>query len=106
MPPSRETNQYPRPVGVAAMPTIGWFRWRRPVPPRNFASPEVMTPPSAPTRQAPKPLGVAAIETTGARSGSARIDAEGITRGLLCAAASSISRVVGFGAAEGVRADA
>jgi hypothetical protein len=25
MPPSRATNQYPLPVGVEVMPTIGWF---------------------------------------------------------------------------------
>ena len=35
MPPSDATNQYPLPSGVAAIPTMGAFRWVEPSEPRN-----------------------------------------------------------------------
>ena len=51
MPPSVATSQYPLPDGVAAMPTIGWFRRMSPVDPKNSASPKVKIPPSLATSQ-------------------------------------------------------
>ena|GEM_PF-5442153 len=33
MPPSAAVNQYPVPVGVAVMPTMGWLSLRLPVDP-------------------------------------------------------------------------
>jgi hypothetical protein len=79
-----------------------------PVEPWKRASPEVKTPPSVPTRQAPRPLGVAAMAITGALSGRARIDADGITRGRRWALASSTSAAwaAPFDGLDGVRADA
>src|SRR5205823_10845866 len=65
MPPSAATNQYPAPVGVAAIPTMGWFRRRLPVEPKKRASPKEKMPPSAATNQYPAPVGVAAIPTMG-----------------------------------------
>src|SRR4051795_8318204 len=47
------------------MPTIGEFRCRSPVLPRNVASPKVKIPPSPATIQYPPPDGVAVIPTTG-----------------------------------------
>jgi hypothetical protein len=32
-PPSEAVNQYPLPSAVAAMPTMGWLRWRPPMDP-------------------------------------------------------------------------
>src|SRR5581483_6782510 len=65
IPPSRATNQYPRPDGVAAIPTIGWFNRTAPVEPKNPASPNEKIPPSRATNQYPRPDGVAAIPTIG-----------------------------------------
>ena len=64
-PPSRATNQYPRPVDVAAIPTIGWLSTVPPVDPRNGASPKVKIPPSRATSHEPFPVGVRATPTTG-----------------------------------------
>jgi hypothetical protein len=51
MPPSEATSQYPLPLGVVAMPTIGRLRRRLPVEPWNAASPNAKMPPSAATIQ-------------------------------------------------------
>ena len=50
-PPSEATNQYPAPVGVAAIPTMGLFRRMLPVDPEKTASPKANTPPSEATSQ-------------------------------------------------------
>ena len=68
MPPSDATSQYPSPVGVAAMPTIGALSRRAPADPKNPASPKVKMPPSDATSQYPPPDGVAAMPTIGALS--------------------------------------
>jgi hypothetical protein len=49
MPPSRATNQYPSPTGLAVMPTMGWLRRTLPVEPWKAASPKAKIPPSAAT---------------------------------------------------------
>jgi hypothetical protein len=41
------------PLGVAAIPTIGWFSFTAPVDPRNGASPKLKIPPSEATSQYP-----------------------------------------------------
>ena len=51
MPPSDATSQYPPPVGVAAIPTIGLFSCIDPVEPRKGASPKAKMPPSDATSQ-------------------------------------------------------
>ncbi|GIU90547.1 MAG: hypothetical protein KatS3mg010_1646 [Acidimicrobiia bacterium] len=51
MPPSLATHQYPLPVGVAAMPTIGWLSGMPPMLPWNRASPKLKMPPSLATSQ-------------------------------------------------------
>ena len=65
IPPSDATNQYPRPDGVAAIPTIGRFNGIAPIEPKNPASPKLKIPPSDATNQYPRPDGVAAIPTIG-----------------------------------------
>jgi hypothetical protein len=50
---------------VAAIPTMGLFRWIDPVEPRKTASPKAKMPPSDATSQYPKPVGVRAIPTIG-----------------------------------------
>ena len=50
-PPSDATSQYPFPLGVAAIPTIGWLRTMAPVLPKNCASPYEKIPPSDATIQ-------------------------------------------------------
>jgi len=39
MPPSRATNQYPRPVAVGAIENTGWFSLVAPMEPKNRAEP-------------------------------------------------------------------
>ncbi len=50
-PPSLATSQYPPPSDVAAMPTIGAFRWMPPVEPSKGAFPKAKMPPSEATAQ-------------------------------------------------------
>src|SRR5438067_2201453 len=66
-PPSEATIQYPRPLGVAAIPTIGWLSRRPPIDPKNGAPPTVNRPPSDATRY--EPAGVWAAPTIGAFRG-------------------------------------
>src|ERR1700722_6512748 len=61
MPPSEATSQYPWPLGVAAMPTMGWLGLIAPVEPKYPAPPKGNIPPSEATSQYPWPLGVAAM---------------------------------------------
>src|SRR4051794_12610354 len=65
MPPSDATSQYPFPVGVAAIPTIGCHKWMAPVEPWKRAAPKLNTPPSLATSQNPEPVGSDAMPTTG-----------------------------------------
>src|SRR5437763_17028012 len=58
MPPSDPRSQKPRPLCVAAMPTMGWFN-RMLRPPRSGASPDAATRPSGDATHAPLPVGVA-----------------------------------------------
>src|SRR5882724_7266450 len=60
IPPSDATSQYPRPDGVAVIPTIGRFNRTEPSDPKNAASPNEKIPPSDATSQYPRPDGVAA----------------------------------------------
>ncbi len=53
------------PLGVVAMPTMGWFSLMAPVEPLKTASPKAKMPPSAATRKYPLPLGVVAMPTMG-----------------------------------------
>ena len=51
MPPSEATSQYPSPLGVAAMPTIGLLSGLPPIEPWKAASPKLKMPPSEATSQ-------------------------------------------------------
>src|SRR3954452_5145345 len=62
MPPSDAASQYPSPLLVAAMPTIGLLSLVDPVDPRKAASPKLKMPPSAATSQYPAPGGVAEVK--------------------------------------------
>src|ERR1041385_5758374 len=65
IPPSEPTSQYPAPVGVAAIETIGLFRCIPPVLPKYPASPNAKMPPSFESSQYPRPDGVIAMPTKG-----------------------------------------
>src|SRR5205823_5099306 len=74
IPPSEATSQYPCPLGVGAMPTMGWFRWMPPVEPWNTASPKLKIPPSEATSQYPRPVRLAVMATIGFTSLTAPVE--------------------------------
>src|SRR6185437_6260764 len=97
MPPSAATNQYPRPSGVAAIATIGWFRANAPADPKN-GTPKANTPPlAAATQYPPDTAGSADRPTTGdalVGSGGADVDVVASPCGVVAGAAAARARVV------------
>jgi hypothetical protein len=62
-PPSSASSQYPRPVGVAAIPTMGRLRAILDRSPYQWALPALVTSPLDHATQKPRPPGVGAAAT-------------------------------------------